>query len=422
MMLSDRWRAGRKALVRTTGLPPRASRAATIADAVLAVVLMAALLSYTVRAGHDTNWFAPAPVPGIPGLSSTVESTSSVGALQIVLAVLATLPLAVRRRFPLATFWVVLVAALLFHIDVRATNTAVLTFAACLIAAYTAAMYGPYRVASIASLVAGAALIAVLHEDNVPNIRPGYVPFFVLVGIGIAANSVHVWKQRVLTLQTEQEAATRQAVERERARIARELHDVVTHNVAVMVVQAGAARKMIDVSPDQARQAMLAVEAGGRAAMAELRHVMGLLTMSGDGPQPDELAPQPSLDQLPALTSRVREAGVPVELTVTGASTPLPAGVDLAAYRVVQEALTNTVKHAPGARVQISVDYRAEAVQVEVVDSGGTPSLLEAPDVDGNGRGLVGLRERLAVYGGTLHAGARPTGGYRVTATIPVGR
>jgi signal transduction histidine kinase len=328
--------------------------------------------------------------------------------------------LALRRRFPLTTFWVVLVAALLFHVDVRATDTQVLTFTAGLIAAYTAAMYGPYRVASIASLVAGTALIAVLHDANVPNIRPGYVPFFVLVGIGIAANSVHVWKQRVLALQAQQEAATRQAVERERSRIARELHDVVTHNVAVMLVQAGAARKMIDVSPDEARQAMLAVEAGGRAAMAELRHVMGLLAVTGDGPQPDDLAPQPSLAQLAALAGRVRDAGVPVELSVTGAPTPLPVGVDLAAYRVVQEALTNTVKHAPGARVQISVDYRPKALRVEVVDSGGTQTLLDSPDVDGNGRGLVGLRERLAVYGGTLQAGARPTGGYRVSATIPV--
>jgi signal transduction histidine kinase len=198
------------------------------------------------------------------------------------------------------------------------------------------------------------------------------------------------------------------------------LHDVVTHNVAVMLVQAGAARKMIDVSPDEARQAMLAVEAGGRAAMAELRHVMGLLAVTGDGPQPDDLAPQPSLAQLAALAGRVRDAGVPVELSVTGAPTPLPVGVDLAAYRVVQEALTNTVKHAPGARVQISVDYRPKALRVEVVDSGGTQTLLDSPDVDGNGRGLVGLRERLAVYGGTLQAGARPTGGYRVSATIPV--
>jgi signal transduction histidine kinase len=415
-MFPDRWRPGRKAF----GLPPHASRAATIADIVLAVVLTAALLNYTIRAGHDTTWFAPAPVPGIPKFSETVAATSNVGALQIALAVLATLPLALRRRFPLTTFWVVLVAALLFHVDVRATDTQVLTFTAGLVAAYTAAMYGPYRVASIASLVAGAALIAVLHDANVPNIRPGYVPFFVLIGIGIAANSVHVWKQRVLALQAQQEAATRQAVERERSRIARELHDVVTHNVAVMLVQAGAARKMIDVSPDEARQAMLAVEAGGRAAMAELRHVMGLLAVTGDGPQPDDLAPQPSLAQLAALAGRVRDAGVPVELSVTGAPTPLPVGVDLAAYRVVQEALTNTVKHAPGARVQISVDYRPEALRVEVVDSGGTQTLLDAPDVDGNGRGLVGLRERLAVYGGTLQAGARPTGGYRVSATIPV--
>jgi signal transduction histidine kinase len=176
---------------------------------------------------------------------------------------------------------------------------------------------------------------------------------------------------------------------------------------------------VIDVSPDKARQSLLAVEAGGRAAMAELRHVMGLLTMSGDGPEPIDLVPQPGLDQLPELAGRVRATGVPVELTVTGTPAPLPAGVDLAAYRVVQEALTNTVKHAPGAHVQINVDYGLESLRVEVADTGAT---FASPEVPGNGRGLMGLRERLALYGGTLQSGIRPTGGYRVSATIPVAR
>jgi signal transduction histidine kinase len=234
----------------------------------------------------------------------------------------------------------------------------------------------------------------------------------------------------------EQEAreATRRAVESERSRIARELHDVVTHNVSVMVVQAGAARKVMGASPEQATEALLAVEASGRAAMAELRQVMGLLTARTDGRGPDgtdagqaglgqddldqaDLAPQPGLDQLGTLVGRVRDTGVPVTLTVTGDARPLPPGIGLAAYRVVQEALTNTVKHAVGASAEVRVDYEPQALRLEIADSGGTAGPSAAT---GNGRGLIGLRERLAVYGGSLDAGRRPTGGFRVRAVIPL--
>jgi signal transduction histidine kinase len=144
---------------------------------------------------------------------------------------------------------------------------------------------------------------------------------------------------------------------------------------------------------------------------------MGLLTMSADGPEPADLAPQPGLDQLPALAGRVRETGVPVELTITGAPSPLTAGVDLTAYRVVQEALTNTLKHAAGSSVRIAVDYAADAVRVEVADTGGVATATAAA---GNGRGLAGLRERIVLYGGTLQAGVLPSGGFRIRATIPV--
>jgi signal transduction histidine kinase len=339
---------------------------------------------------------------------------------QFVLAALTALPLVVRRRYPLAAFWAVIGTTLLFHRGAGGGDTAVYTFLSCVVAAYSAAVYSPYRLRAIASPVAGAGLVAAFHDANVPDITPGFVPFLALLGVGLAANTIHTWKQRVRALEEKHEAATRLAVERERARIARELHDVVTHNVSVMVIQAGAARKVMDAAPDRAREALLAVEAGGRTAMAELRHVMGLLTMTGDGPDPAaaaDLAPQPGLAQLAALTDRVRDTGTPVELTVTGTPAPLPAGVDLAAYRVVQEALTNTVKHAAGALVQVNLDYTPGAVHVEVADTGGTPG---APAGSGDGRGLIGLRERLAVYGGTLQAGRRPTGGYRVRAVIPV--
>jgi hypothetical protein len=156
------------------------------------------------------------------------------------------------------------------------------------------------------------------------------------------------------------------AAQRERARIAQELHDVVTHNVSVMVVQAGAARAVLAVAPEKARQALLAIESGGRAAMSELRHVMGLLSMDGGPPDrtwPDELTPPPGLAQVPTLVARVRDAGVPVDLTVTGTLGPLPGGVNLAAYRVVQEALTNAMNHAVGAHLSVRIDHGSDALR-----------------------------------------------------------
>jgi signal transduction histidine kinase len=266
----------------------------------------------------------------------------------------------------------------------------------------------------------GAGLIVGDHQAYVPAIRPGIVTFLLLIPIALVANAIHTWKQRLRNVEAEQQAATRLAVEQERSRIAQELHDVVTHNVSVMVVQAGAARKVMAAAPEKAHDALLAVESGGRAAMTELRHVMGLLALNGEAPDQtaaEDLAPPPGLAQVPGLAARIRGTGAPVELTVTGPVTPLPAGMDLAAYRVIQEALTNTVKHAVGAHVQIAIDYGHRALRVEVADTGGTP----VPSArSGQGRGLIGLRQRLAVYGGTLEAGKLPTGGYRVRALIPM--
>jgi signal transduction histidine kinase len=353
----------------------------------------------------------------------------------VIVAVLVGLPLVARRRYPLGAFWLVTVAALALRGGPQVDGTAALV--CCLVAAYSVAMYSPYRALAVASLVCGGALLAGLKHDTLVNQHSGLLPLLVLLPLGLVANAVHTWKQRVRSLEVDREAAGRLATERERARIARELHDVVTHSVSVMVVQAGAARTVLDAAPDRAREAMRAVETSGRAALAELRHAMGLLTMpeeeptseGGGGPtgptgpgEPDgsaavELAPQPGLAELPALVDRMRGTGTPIELTVTSPPGPLPPGVDLTAYRVVQEALTNTVKHASGSAVRVTVEHRPGAVVLEVADTGGTAT---APARLGTGRGLLGLRERLALYGGTLHAGPRPTGGFRVQAEIPV--
>jgi signal transduction histidine kinase len=392
----------------------RASTWAWTADIVLAVVLAAGTMIYARRTGHEPLLLAR---PG--GRVELIEGPQTNPA-HLLVGAFTALPLVLRRHFPLAVFLTVATTTLYFQHVTNSADARIFTFASCLIAAYGAAIYSPHRKPAVISLGLATLLIAGFHDALVPTISPGFVPFLLLLPIGLAANTIQVWRERMSAMAAEQEAATRRAVEQERARIARDLHDVVTHNVSVMVVQAGAARVAMETAPDAAGQALLAVEAGGRAAMAELRHVMGLLTMSSGGAEAaeaDDLAPQPGLAQVPALAGRIDAAGTPVELTVTGTPDALPSGVDLAAYRVVQEALTNTVKHAAGARVAIAIDHRPGAVQVEVADTGGAAS---ASSGSGNGRGLIGLRERLAIYGGTLEAGPRPTGGYRVRAVIPV--
>jgi signal transduction histidine kinase len=241
-------------------------------------------------------------------------------------------------------------------------------------------------------------------------------------------------RDRIRRIRAEHEAATRRALDEERARIASELHDVVTHNVSVMIVQAGAARQVLAADPAEATAALLAVESSGRAAMTELRSLLGLLAPvgTGDGPATgpapggagagQDLSPQPGLGQLQPLLDRLTAAGLPVELQVSGMPRALPPGLDLAAYRVVQEALTNVIKHAGKPRTTVRLDYGDAELVLEVTDAGRPiPAAGPAPGaVPGSGRGLLGLRERVALYGGELDAGPRPSGGWQVRARLPV--
>ncbi|MFD9699915.1 sensor histidine kinase [Lentzea sp. NPDC059081] len=226
-------------------------------------------------------------------------------------------------------------------------------------------------------------------------------------------------EERGWLLEKERETAARTAVDAERARIARELHDIVSHNVSVMVVQAGAARRVL--GSDEATDALLAVESAGRDTMTELRHMLGLLAPSADGD--DLLTPQPGLSRLGSLVDRMCFAGLPVEVRISGEPRPLPSGVDLTAYRIVQEALTNALKHGDGRAAEVTVRYADHHLRVEVLNAG--PSVLSGSVVsteDGQGRGLLGLRERVAVLGGDLDARRRLGGGFRVRAKIPIGK
>ncbi|MFD7257661.1 sensor histidine kinase [Streptomyces sp. NPDC059874] len=259
--------------------------------------------------------------------------------------------------------------------------------------------------------------------------------------------------ERGWLLERERESAARTAVDAERARIAAELHDIVSHNVSLMVVQAGAAREVLTTLPEEAAAAMSAVEAAGRTTMTELRHLLGLLAPAQDGRDESYAAaavaatePQPSLGRLSPLIDKFAFAGLPVEVRVSGDPRPLPAGIDVTAYRIVQEALTNALKHGDGGKVEVTVRYAEHALRVEVLSSG--PSVLSAtapaagsagsagsaaaggsagstgsaPKPGGTGRGLIGLRERVAVYGGDLDARRRLGGGYRVRARLPLDR
>jgi signal transduction histidine kinase len=334
-------------------------------------------------------------------------------AMSDIFVALAVAPLVVRRRYPLGALWAVIGLTGVAAVGHLNGDMLRVSFYTCVIAAYSAAVYSPFRVYALASLPLAAGLFSTYHNSTVPLVPTQLVPVLVLVPIAIAAHGLRIWRRRADDLKRDQAEAARRAAEEERARIARELHDVVTHNVSMMVIQAGAARKVMDAQPGQAREALLAVEEGGRAALGDLRHVMGLLTAGMDEA---DLAPQPGMEQLAALVDRVRDTGLPVELAVTGTPRPLPSGIELTTYRVVQEALTNTVKHAAGAAATVCVDYGEDELRIEVTDTGGAGRA----DADGNGRGLIGLRERLAVYGGTLLTGHRPTGGYRVRALIPL--
>ncbi|MFG2590329.1 sensor histidine kinase [Streptomyces sp. NPDC048438] len=428
-METDDWRGRQQQLLdalRPEARPAPLSRRAVRADVALAIVLTVAALYVAVRYPGDgpvtinppkidVGTGIPAPPPPGPAQAPVEEDFPPV---PWALVLVSTLPLVLRRRYPLAVFATVLGASL----AIIGSSASWITVLACVVAAYSAVVHSRYRILSIVGLVV-AAVSSGFAFRHVDPVVPGWSsPGFVLLVAGMLASLVRFLqlrlessRDRVTELQAAQEQAMRRAVEEERARIAAELHDVVTHNVSVMVIQAGAARKVMDVMPEQSKEALLAVEAGGRAAMAELRQVMGLLAAT-DQEKPDVLEPQPGLAQLDALVARVRAAGTPVSVGLSLPPQPLPPGVDLAAYRVVQEALTNTIKHARGAEATLSIGYTDTSLQIEVADTGGSKG---SPPVESNGRGHLGLHERLAVYGGELTAGPTDAGGYRVTARIP---
>ena len=361
---------------------------------------------------------ASAQVQVWTGSDSSFESGP---AAQSALAALITLPLLVRHRYALPVIATVVVAGWLEH---ELGGGLGQTWLAVVLALYAVAAHAPLR---DALLGAGATGVVTL-VDGAAKLRAGepwedVVPaWFVLVGVWAFGRWMR-WRRRELWTLHEQAAASdrdreeaaRTAVADERARIARELHDLVAHSVGVIVIQSQAAQRVLLTDPVAAEQALASIEVTGRQGLQEMRRLLGVLVAS----EPDApLAPSPSLRHLDALIERVRLAGLPVELSVDGEARPLPPGVDLSAYRIVQEALTNALQHSGAAAVRVHLSYGGDSVEVEVSDDGTAKE--PAGTSAGGGHGLVGMRERVTLYGGTLHAGREPDGGYLVRAHLPV--
>ncbi|ADB50043.1 sensor histidine kinase [Conexibacter woesei] len=343
--------------------------------------------------------------------------------LMLLTSVAMCAPLAWRRTEPVAALVGVMLGALLHTALGTAVPDSALAFLVALFACYSVAAHAPLTgaLAGLAVAVAGSAAVVRVADAAAP-VSDFLAPalFFPLVwGLGRVVHGRVVQtlqlRRSAQRLEAERDERARAAVAAERARIARELHDIVAHGVSVMVVQSGAARRLLESDPATARRALEHVEATGRDALAEMRRMLGVLRRADDDLA---LTPQPRLDQLDVLVRRTRDAGLPVDVRVEGDRTELTAGVDLVAYRVVQEALTNVLKHARATRAVVELRYGATALALEISDDGrpgGTPPAAAA----GDGHGLVGMRERVTLYGGRVEAAAGAGGGFRVSALLP---
>jgi signal transduction histidine kinase len=336
-------------------------------------------------------------------------------------AALVVLVLLGRRRFPFAApaaLWV-LVAALSF-----VEGWLVVSLSALYVGGLVASLLLGY-VADVArarlglAIALGASAIVVANDPNQTADEfvfiPGLMAIAWLAGLTLRERAVREAEaqERAIRAEREREENARRAVFEERVRIARELHDVVAHHVSMMGVQAGAARMVIDRDRAKARDALTAIEASSRQAVDELHRLLGFLRQAGDA---DDLAPSPGVSLLPRLAAGMSDSELAVEVSVEGTERPLPPTVDVSAYRIVQEALTNTLKHAQASRADVRLCYRPGEVEVEIIDNGLGAAGHSA---GGSGLGLIGMRERAALHGGWLMAAPEPGGGFAVRVNLP---
>jgi signal transduction histidine kinase len=342
--------------------------------------------------------------------------------LAVLLALASTVPVAWRVRRPVPAALVVLVATGGAVIAAVPHQGALQPFVALVLVAYAVGSHAEGRSAmlappALAVIAAGFFLAAVVHGQAGGNVVPSFVW---LSAAWLVGRIVRSWRRRSIELELlnreleeQRELRAQAAVAVERGRIARELHDVIAHNVSMVVVQAGAAASVLEGEQPHVRAALEAIETTGRATVDEMRRLLGVLRQSEDGAA---LSPQPGLAGLETLVAGVREAGLPVDLRIEGSPTPLPPALDLTAYRIAQEALTNVLKHAGPARAELTVRYDAAAVEIELRDDGAGG---RSNGADG-GHGLIGMRERVALWGGSLDAGHTERG-WLVRARLPLG-
>jgi signal transduction histidine kinase len=325
-------------------------------------------------------------------------------------APLMTVPIAFRRRWPLLVGIVVPVTGALGSGLWAAQSTAYPL--AEFMALYALAVWTSNRgfVVGTAAFVAAAFLSALLPNGGVK----GSLAFatIVVVVMVIVRNVVKDRERKAELAERERDVAAREAVVEERARIARELHDAIAHNVSMAVMQAGAERRVLEKGGGSPHEVLETIEEVGRGALVEMRRMIGMLRSD----RGDSLAPEPGLADVPTLVTQVREAGLPVELRIEGTPTELPLGIELSGYRIIQEALTNALKHAGDARASVRIHYGNDSLELEIVDDGtGAPAAVTS-----GGHGLVGMKERVALYGGTLHTGHRPGRGFAVRVLLPI--
>jgi signal transduction histidine kinase len=366
----------------------------------------------------DRRWLdrGIASVLLVVGVVEMFVRVGSPGPLSVGFAVVGYGTLFWRRSRPVAAGAVMFSMWILFNLFGDDVKSLQMPLIAALFAGYAMGAYTDGREARIAPLVilAGVTGVTATWEEQVftDYIFPtAFVLIAWLAGRGVRTRTrltEELHEAAVQAQEAHEEEVARAAAD-ERRRIAREMHDVVAHSVSVMVVQAGGARRILDRDPARAIDAAAHIEEVGREALAEMRRLLGVLHHS------DERAPQPTMRELGSLVERTRAAGLPVSLSVEGEPRSLPAGMDLAAYRVVQEALTNAIKHAGAAPTEVTVRWEPEHLELEIVDNG-------APAANGNagGHGLVGMEERVRLYDGELRTGRRAGGGFEVVARLPL--
>jgi signal transduction histidine kinase len=349
-----------------------------------------------------------------------VDSRQGPVLANVALALTYTLPLVWRRTHQYTLIACVLGAALAMAEFLTPMQDLFVPLLVILIVAYSCGARQNSWHAWLSLAVITAGMLAVLSTMSDRSPADFFFPTMFMFMAWLAGRAIHSRTRLTEALHEaaaqaaeEHDDEVRRAAVEERRRIAREMHDLVAHSMSVMVVQAGGARRILDRDPARALQAAERIERTGREALAEMRHLLGVLH---PGEEPRALAPQPTLAELDALIARARAAGLPVVLHEDGERRPLPAGLDLAAYRIVQEALTNALKYSGGAATEVSVTWGPIELAVEIRDRG------RVRIVSDGGHGLVGMRERVRVYGGELETGPARGGGWRVRATLPLVR